>query len=198
MEFQDVVRKRKMVRSFQDRPIDAAVVERIIANAQRAPSAGFSQGWGFLILDGKDETRRYWDALWPADARAGWSWPDLFNAPLLVVCLSNKMAYLRRYAEADKGWTDMDERRWPVPYWDIDTGMAALLMLLTAVDAGLGAVFFGVRDQAKLRETFGVPAEYTAIGVIAFGHPRSADRPSPSLRRGHRSAEDVVRRGRWS
>jgi nitroreductase len=198
VEFQDVVRKRKMVRSFEDRPIPPEIVERIVANAQKAPSAGFSQGWGFLVLDGKDETRRYWDALLPEDRRKEWGWPDLFNAPLLVVCMSNKMGYLRRYAEPDKGWTDMDEKRWPVPYWDIDTGMAALLALLTAVDAGLGAVFFGVLDQSKLRETFGIPDEYSAVGTIAFGYAKPKDRPSPSLKRGHRHAVDVVRRGRWS
>jgi len=42
VEFQDVVRKRKMVRSFEDRPIPSEVVERIVANVQKAPSAGFS------------------------------------------------------------------------------------------------------------------------------------------------------------
>jgi nitroreductase len=91
----------------------------------------------------------------------------------------------------------MDEKRWPVPYWDIDTGMAALLMLMTAVDAGLGAVFFGVPDQAKFRETFGVPDEFSAIGTVAIGYPKPNDRPSPSLQRGHRPAEEVLHRGGW-
>ena len=195
MEFQDVIRKRKMVRSFEDRPVDHALVERMLANAQRAPSAGFSQGWAFLVLEGKDEAARYWDALWPR--RAEFGWPDMFNAPVLVICLSHKDAYLDRYALPDKGWTDRDEKRWPVPYWDIDTGMAALNILLTAVDAGLGAVFFGASDQPKLRAAFGVPEEYTAIGTIAIGHPKPTDRPSPSLRLGHRAASDVVHRGRW-
>ncbi len=197
MEFQDVIRKRKMVRSFEDRPVDHAIVERMLANAQRAPSAGFSQGWGFLVLDGRGEAQRYWDALWPEPRRSDFGWPDMFNAPVLIVCLSNKKQYVDRYALADKGWTDRDERRWPVPYWDIDTGMAALNILLTAVDAGLGAVFFGVSDQAKLRATFGIPDEYTAVGTIAVGHPRPKDRPSPSLKLGRRAAADVVHRGRW-
>jgi len=198
MEFQDVLRKRKMVRSFEDRPVDHAVVERMLANAQRAPSAGFSQGWAFLVLEGKDEARRYWDALWPEDRRGAFGWPDMFNAPVLITCLSNKSAYLRRYAQPDKGWTDMDEKRWPVPYWDVDTGMAAMNMLLTAVDAGLGAIFFGISNQALFRSTFRVPDEFTAIGTIAVGHKKPNDRPSPSLRNvGRRSASDVIHRGSW-
>ena len=198
MEFQDVVRKRKMVRSFEDRPIPRDVVDRILSNAQRAPSAGFSQGWAFLVLDGPEQTARYWDALWPQDRRAEFGWADMFKAPLLVVCLSHKRQYITRYAEPDKGWTDMDEKRWPVPYWDIDTGFAALLMLLTAVDEELGACFFGVppSHMASFREAFGVPAEFTPIGCVAVGYP-APDRRSPSLRRGHRPVEDVVHHGSW-
>ena len=197
MEFQDVVRKRKMVRSFEDRPIPRDIVDRLLANAQRAPSAGFSQGWAFLALEGPEQTARYWDALWPPERRARFGWDDMFKAPLLVACLSNKSQYVARYAEPDKNWTDRDEKRWPVPYWDIDTGMAALLVLLTAVDAGLGAVFFGVPDQAKFRATFGVPDELTAIGTIAIGYAKPHDRPSPSLKRGHRPAEQVIHKGHW-
>src|SRR5438094_10604452 len=104
MEFQEVVRKRKMVRSFQDRPLPKAVVDRIVANVQRAPSAGFSQGWGFLVLEGKDETARYWDALWPANRRADGGGPGLFNAPVRGVRHRNRVQYVRRYAAAGKGW----------------------------------------------------------------------------------------------
>ena len=197
MEFQDVVRKRKMVRNFADRPIDGAVLERIIANAQRAPSAGFSQGWAFLVLEGKAATERYWSTTMSPERRKDFGWPGLFTAPVLIACLSHKQAYLDRYAEADKGWADRDEKRWPVPYWDIDTGMAALLILQSAVDAGLGALFFGIFDQAKFRTSFGVPDAYTAIGTVAIGHPARTDRPSPSLVRGHRPAASVVHRGRW-
>ena len=198
MEFQDVVRKRKMVRTFTADPIDPEVLERIIANAQRAPSAGFSQGWAFLVLEGKAETERYWNATMTPERRARFGWPGMFNAPVLIIALSNKSAYLKRYSLPDKGWTDMDETRWPVPYWDIDTGMAALLILQTAVDAGLGAVFFGIFDQAGFRKAFGVPDEHTAVGTIAIGHKAPADRPSPSLKIvGKRPAADVVHRGKW-
>jgi nitroreductase len=198
MEFQDVVRKRRMVRSFERRALPAEVVERILRNAQRAPSAGFSQGWAFLVLEGEAQTQQYWDAVGPDD-RASFRWQDLFSAPLLVVCLSNKSAYLDRYAESDKGWTDRSESHWPAPYWDIDTGMAAMLILLTAVDAGLGALFFGVPPPkiARLHATFGIPAHLQPIGTVAIGYPKENDPPSPSLKRGHRQEEEVIHRGKW-
>ncbi|MBV9894480.1 MAG: nitroreductase family protein [Chloroflexi bacterium] len=198
MDFQTVVRKRRMLRSFEPRPLAPEMVERILANAQRAPSAGFSQGWAFLVLEGDTETRRYWDAVGPADADA-FRWQDLYKAPLLIVCLSHKAAYLDRYAETDKGWTDRSEAHWPAPYWDIDTGMAAMLMLLTAVDLGLGALFFGipVGKIAAFRTAFGVPEAYSPIGTVAIGYPKPHDPPSPSLKRGHRPPAEVIHRGRW-
>jgi nitroreductase len=194
MEFQDVVRRRRMVRAFEDRPLADGVVDRILANAVRAPSAGFSQGWAFLVLEGHDQTNAFWTAIEAGpDTR-----PAVRNAPLIVVCLSHKDAYLDRYARPDKGWTDRDEGRWPVPYWDIDTGFAALLMLQTAVDEGLGALFFGIVPQRidDFRDAFGVPAGYTPIGAVAVGYP-APDRPSLSLKLGRRPLDEVVHRGHW-
>ncbi len=196
MEFQDVVRRRRMVRNFDARPLDPEVVERILANGRRGPSAGFTQGVELLVLEGQEQTGRYWAACFPPERRAGFRWPGLLRAPLLVVPLSSKDAYLDRYAEPDKGWTDRDERRWPVPYWHVDAAFAALLMLLTAVDAGLGALFFGVFRPAALRAEFGVPDGYDPVGALAVGHPLP-DQPSPSLGRGHRAAAEVVHRGGW-
>jgi nitroreductase len=186
-----------MVRSFLSTPLPSDAVERILRNAQRAPSAGFSQGWAFLALLDLEDRQLYWDTAWPDRAESGW--PDLFNAPLLVVCLSHKDAYLDRYTEPDKGWTDRDEARWPAPYWDIDTGMAAMLMLLSAVDLDLGALFFGIPPHrtAAFRDAFGVPAVFKPIGTVAIGYPKPGDRPSASLKRGHRPAAQVIHRGRW-
>lgn len=184
-----------MVRNFDDRPIPPETIERILDNAVRAPSAGFSQGWAFLVLDTPERTKKFWDALFP-DRDENFRWGGMFKAPLLIVPLSHKQAYLDRYAEPDKGWKDRDEKRWPVPYWDIDTGFASLLMLLTAVDAGLGALFFGVFAPDEFRAAFGVPDEYTPIGALAIGYPKP-DEPSPSLKRGRRGVEKVVHRGRW-
>lgn len=195
MEFQDVVRRRRMVRNFDTRPVPAEIRDRILRNALHAPSAGFSQGWAFLTFEGADQTESFWNATF-AKERDNFRWDGLFNAPLIIVPLSSMDTYLDRYAEPDKGWTDRDPDRWPVPFWHIDTGMASLLMLQTVVDEGLGALFFGIFRPDEFREAFSIPDTHTPIGAIAIGYP-APDEPSPSLRRGRRPLEDVVHRGRW-
>ncbi len=199
MEFSDVVRRRRMVRDYDpDRPVPPEVRERLLEHAIRAPSAGFSQGWAFLVLESPQERERFWAATTDSGAPDRWL-SRMRRAPLLIVPLSHKAAYLDRYSEPDKGWSDRDERRWPVPYWDIDTGMAALLMLLTAVDDGLGACFFGVPPTRidDFRKVFGVPDEYTPIGCVSVGYAGKDDPRSPSLRRGRREVAEVVHRGHW-
>ncbi len=183
-----------MVRNFSAEPVDAEIRDRILANALRAPSAGFSQGWAFLVLEQPAELERFFAMIGEDVSKDA----GLHRAPLVVAAFSHKDAYLARYAEPDKGWTDRDEARWPVPYWHIDAGMASLLMLLTAVDEGLGACFFGITPEhiPPFRAGFGVPTEYTPIGAVAIGH-RAPDTRSPSLARGHRPVDDVVHFGTW-
>ena len=201
MEFSEVVRRRRMVRRYSPEPVDRAVLDRVLRNALRAPSAGFSQGWAFLVLDQPTDVDRFWSVTSDSEDRES---PDewlqgMTTAPVVIVPLSSKEAYLERYAEADKGWADKAEERWPVPYWHLDTAMASLLMLLTAVDEGLGACFFGVPPEHVdgLREAFGVPAAYQPIGAITLGH-RTDDPGVPgSAHRGRKPLEEVVHRGRW-
>jgi nitroreductase len=191
VEFQDIVRKRRMVRRFQaDRPVPKDVLERILHNATRGPSAGFSQGQAFLVLEG-DDLAKFW-ALRPMDN-------GVSTAPLLIVPFACKRVYLDRYAEPDKGWTDRDESRWPVPFWHIDTGMATLLILQTVVDAGLGALYFGIRpdDVAPFRELYGVPDDHEPIGAVAIGYSDEPEQSGSPRKRGRRSTDDVVHYGRW-
>ena len=191
MEFQDVVRKRRMVRRFHaDRPVPKEIVDRILHNATRGPSARFSQGQAFLVLEGGD-LAKFW-ALRPHDN-------GLSTAPLLIVPLSCKRVYLDRYAEPDKGWTDRDEARWPVPFWHIDTGMATLLILQTVVDAGLGALYFGIQpdDVGPFRELYGIPDDHEPIGAVAIGYSDEPEQSGSPRKRGRRSTEDVVHYGRW-
>jgi nitroreductase len=124
----------------------------------------------------------------------------LFNAPVVVVPCSNESAYLDRYAEADKGWSDRDPNRWPVPFWHIDAGFASMQMLNAVVAEGLGALFFGVFGEhvPAVRNAFAMPESFTPIGAIAIGHPADHDEPSLSLRRGRKPRDEVVHFNHWT
>lgn len=201
MEFSEVVRRRRMVRRYDDRPVDPAVVDRLLEHATRAPSAGFSQGWAFLRLDSPVDVARFWDATTPASADPENRWlAGMRTAPVVLVPLTSKQAYLDRYAAPDKGWTDRDEARWPVPYWYVDAGMATLLILQTVVEEGLGACFFGITPERvdDFRDAFGIPGTHQPLGAITVGH-RLPDTGSPGSpkRRERRPVEEVVHRGRW-
>ena len=189
-----------MVRRYDDRPVDPAMVDRMLEHAIRAPSAGFSQGWAFLRLDAAEDLARFWRSTTPEGLGGGAWMAGMGTAPVVIVPLSHRDAYLDRYAEPDKGWTDRDETRWPVPYWHIDTGMAALLVLQTAVDEGLGACFFGIPPDrtGAFRAEFGIPEAYTPIGAITVGHrlPDTGVAGSAS-RRPRRTTDDVVHHGSW-
>jgi len=188
-----------MVRSFDDRPVDAGVLDRILDAGRRAPSAGYSQGTEFLVLNGSDETQRYW-ALTLGDEVDDDAWATrIRRAPTLVLVLSNKDAYLERYAEADKGAIPPEEQTWWVPYWDVDAGMAAMLMLLAAVDEGLGALFFGIDGPWEpVRDALRIPPAYRCVGLVALGHPSPDDAPSgSSTTRARRPRSEIVHRGSW-
>lgn len=202
-----MIRRRRMVRAYGPEDVPPQALTRMLEHAVRAPSAGFSQGWDFVVLTAEADRSRFWAAatppLQPAGEVSAPPGPDawlrgLMSAPVLVLCLSDPDRYLDRYTEPDKGWTDRDPGRWPVPYWDVDTGMAAMAMLLTAVDEGLGACFFGVppeRTHAVL-DAFAIPDGRRIVGVVSLGHP-APDRRSPSLRRGRRPFAEVVHAGRF-
>jgi len=191
MEFQEVVRRRRMVRTFSDKPVGGASLARILDNSVRGPSAGFSQGQSFLVLTDADDRARFWAVAGDAVAESAQS------APLVIVPMSCKRVYLDRYAEPDKGWTDRDEARWPVPFWHIDTGMATLLILQTVVDEGLGAVYFGIIPERvqPFRDEFGVPADQEPVGAVAIGH--DAEPEKRDLRSKRRPAADIMHYGRW-
>ncbi|HEX6444428.1 MAG TPA: nitroreductase family protein [Streptosporangiales bacterium] len=196
MDFQDVVRRRRSVRRYDlSRPVPPEVTDRILRNALKAPSAGFSQGWGFLALDTPEDVARFRAAATPEQDADNW-FAAKVEAPLIVVAHSNKSAYLERYAQADKGHADRTESWWPAPYWDIDAGFASMLMLLSAIDADLGACFFGipVDRHGHYRAAFGVPPEFTPIGAISIGYPAEPARP---IRSGRKAPAEVLYRHEW-
>ena len=186
-----------MVRRFDPSPLPPGVLERILRSATRAPSAGFSQGLDLVVLEGPEAVHGFWRAT--TDPRFGKPYSTA-EPPVIVLVLSDPQAYLDRYGESDKTGLGMDnEAGWPVPYWDMDAAMAVMLMLLTAVDEGVGGWWFGVFSGAEaLLRDLGVPEGRHLVGAVALGRPAADDRPSGSaVTRPRRSLDEVVHRGRW-
>jgi nitroreductase len=195
----DAIRLRRMVRAFTDEPVASGLVDALIDLARRAPSAGNSQGWSYLVLEGAEETATYWDITLPPARREGFRWPGLIEAPVLVVVLVRPDTWVERYAEPDKVATGLGAGagEWPVPYWWVDSGMAVEHLLLGAVEAGLGACFFGLFDhEADLLAALGVPDGWRAVGTVALGHP-APDEPGTSASRGRLPLDEVIHRGGW-
>ncbi len=198
--FDEVVLRRRMTRSFATTPLPDGVLDDLIDLASRAPSAGKTQGWHAVALEGAD-TARFWDITLPTMRRGKFKWQGLLDAPVILLPFADAKAYTDRYSEPDKSATGLGagEEAWPVPYWTIDASMSVMTILLGAEERGLGALFFGVfKGERELRQELGVPPGLELLGAIALGYPaadgttkgRSATRP-------RRTAADILHRGRW-
>ena len=201
MELWDVFRRRKMVRSFDQRPVSRESLARVLSSVLHAPSAGFTQGNEYLVLDDPDAAAEFWRLIDdPADPFG--EEERALLAPVIVLPLSNREAYTSRYSEGDKAQHGLQEAEaWPVPFWDTDAAMASMCMLLAAVDEGLGAFFFGIgHGEDAVRARFGIPPQFRPVGVVALGHPASPDplsSGSSGRTRRRRPVEELVHRNGW-
>jgi nitroreductase len=185
-----------MVRHFTAEPVGKETVDRILALAQHAPSAGFSQGCAYVVLTNAEVRKKV--ALLQGEEEYvqsgfhGW----ISEAPVSIVTCVSEKRYHDRYRESDKLNPDGTEIEWPTPYWFFDIGCASMIILLAAVDSGLAASFTGVFDVAGMRRLLGIPEEFHPAGVISMGHP-GKDVKSPSLKRGRKPFDQVVHHERW-
>ena len=188
-----------MVRRFDRRPVPPDVVDRILEVGRRAPSAGFAQGVEFLVLDTPDAIAAFWETT--RDPEFGWDAETIDHGPtVLILPLPDARRYLERYSQPDKIDFGMDEEsNWPVRFWEIDAAMAAMLILLAAVDEELGGWFFGITyGERELLGGLGVPEHLRPIGIIGLGYRAADEEPSGSwMKRRRRPFDDQVHRNGW-
>ena len=207
MDLGEAVRRRRMVRSFTDRPVARTVVSSLMRDALRSPTAGNTRGVAWLVLQGPDETGPYWELTttpeWRVTSRR---WAGLARAPVVALCLTSPEAYLARYAEPDKHSSGLaaeeagggGEPAWPVPYWFGDAAFSTMAVLLGATASDLGACFLGTfRGEQPLVDALGVPPGWRLFGSVLLGHPDGRDHRSASLDRVEPGGADRLHRGRW-
>lgn len=196
MEFYETIRKRRMVRNYQVRPVDPAAVERIVNAGIRAPSAGFSQGQSFVIVT--DPDRRKQIALAAGEdsyIKRGFD-PWISRAPVHIAIVVSPDAYLERYHEPDKGNGTEQISAWPVPYWWVDGGASLMAILLASIAEGLSAGFLGAHSIPTLADVLQLPERSLPLGVVTIGYPLP-DRVSSSVQRGRKDLQSVVYREVW-
>lgn len=205
MEFTDVVFGRRMTRAFAARGVEPQLLDQLVDLASRAPSAGKTQGWHLIVIEG-ERIAEFWNATFPAESRAEFKWQHLFDAPVIAIAFADPDAYVRRYGEADKLTTGLGTgvSAWPTPYWTVDASFAVMTILLAAQDAGLGALFFAVFNGAdEVRRLLGVPEHLQLIGALALGWPLedspkgAAPKKGVSASRQRRFSSEIIHRQHW-
>jgi nitroreductase len=195
MQFSETVLKRRMVRNFTDAPVSDEDLRKILELALHAPSAGFSQGWSFVVVR-QENRRKEVGRIQGEEGYADRFGSFISKAPVNIVTCTSDQVYHRRYREPDKINPDGTEIEWPTPYWFFDVGAASMIILLAAVDLGYAAAFTGTFDPEGMRKYLGIPDEYHPVGVISIGKP-AKDVKSPSLKRGRKLIDQVVHFEKW-
>ncbi len=112
-----------MSRSFTGQKIDTELVDELVSLARFAPRAGNTQGIEFLLLEESD-IGEYWETTFDTKNRDSFPWPNLFNAPVLILVWVDPERYIERYSEDDKKTSGLGGHvsAWKTPYWWVDGG----------------------------------------------------------------------------
>jgi nitroreductase len=201
MELHEAISRRAMVRSFSAGPIERDVVDHILRDALRSPTAGNVGGTAWVVLEGPQQTSIYFDSTTDEAWRGSSSrWAGLQRAPVIVLAYTSPDLYVARYGEADKSGSNLGEGigHWPVPYWIGDAAFGVMAVLLGAVDAELGACVLGAfRGEEQLAARLGVPDGWRLFCAVLLGRPDGRDHRSLSLDRPRLSPLERIHRGKW-
>ncbi|HEV3474501.1 MAG TPA: nitroreductase family protein [Actinomycetota bacterium] len=174
VEFHEVIRRRFMCRSFQDRDVPEQKIEAILDAARRFPSAGHTQPQEFVVV--RDASVKH-DL-----ARAALDQMFLADAPVLIAVVSDTDRSAARYG-----------RRGVEFYSILDGGFASMIVLLAAVDQGLGAAFVAAFDDDAVGAVLHLPTHVRPIGLIGVGY--CAEAPGRHRRR---PRQEIIHLDRYS
>jgi FMN reductase [NAD(P)H] len=201
MELREILKRRRMVRAYQAKPVPRETLERIAGTIRRAPSAGFSQGQRLIVVTEPERRKAIADAAGEKFYVEQGFAPWISGAAALVVVCTREEDYHDRYRQPDK-LTNGEEIEWPVPYWHADAGAAAMLILLAAVDEGLAAGVFGIPAEGmeRVRKLLRLPGDVAIVEVITLGYAAdetASDRLSSRGTRPRKALAELVRWESW-
>ncbi len=140
-----------MCRSFEDRDLPQEKVDAVIDAARRFPSAGHTQPQEFVVV--REESVK--EAL----GSAALDQMFLADAPVVIAVVSDTKRSAAVYG-----------RRGIEFYSILDGGFASMLVLLAAVNEGLGATFVAAFNDEAVGAVLGLPRHVRPIGLIGIGY----------------------------
>ena len=170
MDFETVVKKRRMCREYSDEDVPQEKVDRILDMASRYPSAGHTEPQEFIVV----RDRRVKEDL----AHAALDQTFVAQAPLVIVVISDVRRSARRYGERGVRFFSI-----------IDGTFVAMLVLLAVVNEGLGACFVGSFYDEEVQHALSLPQHVRPIGIIPIGYCAEEPRKFP-----RRSRAQIVHR----
>jgi len=157
MALLDLLKHRKSIRDFLDRPVEREKIMMCLQAARLAPSASNSQPWKFIVVD----DRQLKDKLCKAAFSGIYSFNSFCKtAPVIVVIVSEKSKFLARIGGMFRG----------TQYYLIDIGIAGEHLVLQAEDLGLGTCWIGWFDEGAVKSMLNVPEQKKIDVLIALGY----------------------------
>lgn len=157
MRFIDLVRKRKSVRKYLDKPIPRKDLLECIEVARLAPSACNVQPWKFIIIDDKLKIKEVTDKI----CHSVYSFNKFIGeSAALVIVVSDKEGFFRKAAGVFKGTN----------YYLIDIGIACEHLVLQAEESGIGTCWIGWFDERALKKTLQLSRQTKIDVVISLGY----------------------------
>jgi len=154
--FAAVVKRRAMIRAYKSAPVPEEKIQRLLKYAVRAPSAGNLQPWEFIVVKSPETRAKL--------AKAAFDQTSIATAPVIIATCADIQRAGSKYGARGSF------------YSLVDTAFASLLILLGAVEQGLGACFVGSYNPDEVTKLFALPEHVRPVGLITVGYPAESPR----------------------
>lgn len=161
MDFQELVKIRQSVRSYEDTPVEKEKILQCLEAARLSPSANNAQSWKFVIIDRPDLKEAV------AECASGMGMNKFTHqSPVLVAVVLERSNLLSKVGSLVQN----------KEYALLDIGMAVNQFCLQAADLGLGTCVLGWFNESKVKKLLNVPLVKRIPLLISVGYTQGSTR----------------------
>ena len=152
-----VIRKRRSVREYLDKPVEDKKIEQIIEAARLAPSASNNQPWRFVVVKDKAlKDELYEKAIGTILPINKW----VSTVPVIIAACANPSIPHKIGAGIKK-----------IEYHLLDMGIAGEHLVLAAAELGLGTCWIGWFNEQAVHNVLNIPKGVKVVALITLGYP---------------------------